>query len=278
MTCDRVRLEQGEGRSTLSLRVSVVLTVLLFAHPAFAHELLPIQVQEFLRANPTASPEDLRKILGAHTAPDLAKRIRNAEDVVRLAHQQTTLLDNSMDFGKLGVRHILGGLDHVLFVLSLLLVPASLRRILRLTSTFTIAHSLSLLLAGAGLLTLSSRIVEPFIAFSIAYVALTSTFLHHVRWFRSTLSHIVTVFVFGFFHGLGFAGILKEIQLPQDKFLSSLFSFNVGIELGQLLVVSLALSVLWSARTSTWYQAFLKLAGVVLGGLGLAWGIQRMVA
>ncbi len=81
------------------------------------------------------------------------------------------------DFFRIGVGHILSGPDHILFVLSLLLVFISWKDILKLTGIFTIAHSITLILAGTGILVLSSRIVEPMIALSIAYVALTSVFL-----------------------------------------------------------------------------------------------------
>ncbi len=179
---------------------------------------------------------------------------------------------------KLGVTHILSGPDHILFVLSFLLVFTGIRDVLKYTSTFTVAHSITLILAGSGLLVLSSRIVEPMIAFSIAAVAVTSVFFRKISYLGSTKAKLGIIFFFGLFHGLGFAGLLREIQVPPDKFLASLFSFNIGIEVGQLIIVAIALPFIYLLRHKSWYPALVKIASVIIASIALTWMVQRLLA
>lgn len=132
---------------------------------------------------------------------------------------------------KLGVDHILPwGLDHLAFVLALILSTTSLRAILIQISLFTLAHSVTLALGVMGVVQLNSLWVEVAIALSIAYVALENIF------FDVKLSRrAVIVFAFGLLHGLGFAGALSELGVPDVHFVSALLGFNLGVEIGQLL-------------------------------------------
>jgi hydrogenase/urease accessory protein HupE len=137
----------------------------------------------------------------------------------------------------LGFEHILTGADHMLFVLGLLFLVGFNRRLLVTITAFTLAHSLTLALSALGWLTLRSPPVEATIALSIMLVA--GEALHT----QQTLARrwpAMVAFLFGLVHGLGFAGALKEIGLPQNHLLVALATFNVGVELGQLLVVSVA--------------------------------------
>jgi hydrogenase/urease accessory protein HupE len=137
----------------------------------------------------------------------------------------------------LGIEHILTGFDHLMFVLALLFLVGFERRLLLTITAFTIAHSLTLALSALGWLTLRSPPVEATIALSIVLVA--GEALHA----RPTLSRrwpALVAFLFGLVHGLGFAGALKEIGLPQSHLSIALLTFNVGVELGQLLVVGVA--------------------------------------
>lgn len=252
-----------------ALTLSITLT--------FAHELLPKEIQDYITTHPNATVEELQAFMNEKT-PQFASKYKTAEQVLQLLqNQNTSVFDNAGDFIKLGVGHILSGADHILFVLSLLLVFLGIRQMLRLTITFTIAHSITLVLAGTGILVLSPRIVEPFIAFSIAYTALTSVFLKKYRFFSDPKNKIGAVFFFGLFHGLGFAGLLKEIRIPEDKFLSSLLSFNVGIELGQILIVTLALPFIYFGYKKAWYPREVQILAVLMGGVGMTWGIQRIL-
>ena len=134
----------------------------------------------------------------------------------------------------LGYTHILPkGLDHILFVLGLFLLRAALRPVLVQVTTFTLAHSLTLALSLYGVVSLPARVVEPLIALSIVYVA-----VENLRTQALTPWRVALVFMFGLLHGLGFAGVLTDLQLPRGDFLVALLGFNLGVEAGQLSVIA----------------------------------------
>lgn len=138
-------------------------------------------------------------------------------------------------YGVLGVEHILSGWDHLLFVVSLLLLVGFNRQLIATITAFTVAHSLTLAASAFGLLTLRSAPVEATIALSIVLVA--SECLNP----RETVSRkwpALVAFLFGLVHGLGFAGALKEIGLPEEHMNLALLTFNLGVESGQLLVLA----------------------------------------
>ncbi|MEO5646423.1 MAG: HupE/UreJ family protein [Candidatus Paceibacterota bacterium] len=248
----------------------------VYAHTASAHNLIPPELATYIQQHPNATPEEVKAFADTQS-PEFAKKFRDGAAIVNIVrNQQTSFFDNVIDFIKLGVGHILSGVDHILFVLSLLLVFVSIRDILRLTATFTVAHSITLVLSGAGILTISPRITEPLIALSIVYVALTSVFLRNNKYIGGQRGKIASVFFFGLFHGLGFAGLLKEIQIPPDKFISSLFSFNVGIEMGQLVIIAIALPIIYVFRNKPWYPTFIKIFAILIAAIALFWVIQRV--
>ena len=138
---------------------------------------------------------------------------------------------------RLGFWHIIPeGLDHILFVVGLFLLSAKLKPLLLQVTAFTVAHTVSLALSTYGVVGLSPSIVEPLIALSIAYVAIENLATRELTPWRPAV-----VFLFGLLHGLGFAGVLGEIGIPEPDFLVALLSFNVGVEAGQLAVLALAL-------------------------------------
>ena len=193
-----------------------------------------------------------------------------------LKNSKTNLFDNAADFFRLGVGHILSGMDHILFVLSMLLVFATITELLQLTSAFTVAHSITLILAGTGILVLSPRISEPLIALSIAVMALASVFLERGMFSDRIRAKLSTVFFFGLFHGLGFAGLLQEISIPDDTFMSSLLAFNVGIEVGQLVIIATALPFIFFFRNARWYPRFIKISAIVISLIAIFWFFQRI--
>ena len=148
---------------------------------------------------------------------------------------------------KLGIEHILTGADHLVFLLGLILVGGSLRSLIGVVSAFTLAHSITLALAAFSIFAPSPRLVEPAIALSIAYVGVENLFVTDAskRW-RIT-------FPFGLIHGFGFAGALREIALPRAQVPIALVSFNLGVEVGQLAVLSLALPLVLAARNASWF-------------------------
>ncbi len=140
----------------------------------------------------------------------------------------------------LGVEHILSGIDHLLFVAGLLFLVGFRRRLIGTITAFTLAHSITLACSAFGWITLRSPPVEASIALSILLVA--SEALRERDTLARRLPALVS-FLFGLVHGLGFAGALKDIGLPQRHLPLALFCFNVGVEIGQLLMVSVAFAV-----------------------------------
>ncbi|MDQ2973680.1 MAG: HupE/UreJ family protein [bacterium] len=248
---------------------------LVVTNHASAHELLPQNVIEYVQDNPDASDEEIKEYI-ENNAPELSGRVKDQQDIIEIVNQETSFFDNALDFMKLGVNHILGGIDHILFVLSFLLVFVSIKEVLKYTGTFTIAHSITLILAGTGILTLNPRLVEPVIALSIAVVALATVFLPKKSLLGSARAKLLIIFSFGLFHGLGFAGLLQEIQVPSDKFVASLVSFNIGIELGQLIIVVAALPFIYLLRDKSWYPKFIKVAAVVIAAIAIFWMFERI--
>lgn len=178
-----------------------------------------------------------------------------------------------MRFVRLGFKHILPkGADHILFVLGLFLLSTRLPPLLWQISAFTVAHTLTLALAASEVLALSPMIVEPLIALSISYVAFENLATSKLQPWRPAL-----VFAFGLLHGMGFAGVLRELGLPRDAFLASLVGFNVGVELGQLAVVALAFLLVGWARKRAWYRRAIVLPlSLGIGVIGLYWAAERV--
>lgn len=188
-----------------------------------------------------------------------------------------------------GMDHIYGGLDHICFVLALLLVVviardpagtwsvrtplAALRSTAVIVTAFTVAHSITLIAASLGYVELPSRLVESLIAASIAYTAIENVMRPDAPW-RFALTGL-----FGLVHGLGFASMLEEL-LPAQHVLVPLVSFNVGVELGQLTVVLVALPVLWAIARLVGAERYrriaLPVAATPLVVVGLAWLVDRV--
>jgi len=175
----------------------------------------------------------------------------------------------------LGIEHILTGIDHLLFVIGLLLLVGFTRRLVLTITAFTLAHSLTLASSALGWLTLRPPPVEATIALSIVLVAAEA--LHR----RETLARrwpALVAFLFGLVHGLGFAGALKEIGLPESHLLVALLTFNVGVEIGQLMTVGAAL-LLWrvAARWPRLARARTALL-YAIGGVAAYWSWLRIAA
>ncbi|HEY0512962.1 MAG TPA: HupE/UreJ family protein [Thermoanaerobaculia bacterium] len=175
---------------------------------------------------------------------------------------------------KLGFTHIVpAGPDHILFVLGIFLLSRRLKPILQQVTAFTIAHTLTLALSIYGVVRLPPSIVEPLIALSIVFVAVENILTPELR-----PSRIALVFCFGLLHGLGFAGVLSEMGLPRSEFLTALLSFNLGVEGGQLAVISIAfLLVGLPFRSQSWYRQRVVIpASCLIAAVGLYWSVQRV--
>lgn len=173
-------------------------------------------------------------------------------------------------FFLLGVEHLLTGYDHILFLFSVILVATTFGSTLKVITSFTVAHSITLALAFIGLISLPSSVVEPLIALSIVYVA-----LENLRGGNFSKRWMVTFF-FGLIHGLGFVGALKEITVSESELIASILSFNLGIEGGQALLIALIYPLLYLARKRSWWPVFQRFASVIIGIAGLYWLIGRL--
>jgi hydrogenase/urease accessory protein HupE len=175
---------------------------------------------------------------------------------------------------RLGFTHILpNGLDHMLFVLGIYFLSRRTRSVLLQVSAFTVAHSITLALSLYGLVSVSPAIVEPMIALSIAYVAIENLFLSELRPWRVAL-----VFAFGLLHGLGFAGVLRELDLPRAEFAVALVAFNVGVEAGQLAVIAAAFGLFgWYCSQRDWYRTRIAVpASIAIACTAVYWTFERI--
>ena len=180
----------------------------------------------------------------------------------------SSILSRLWLFFRLGVEHILIGYDHILFLLSLILV-SDVRSLVKIVTAFTVAHSITLALATLGWVDLPSSLVETAIAATIVFTALENL------WIKDASGRWRLTFLFGLIHGFGFAGVLHDLALPTDGFVRALLAFNLGVEAGQLAIVA-ALAVpaaaLARSRQTRWIRGGLSVA-IALAGLG--WLLDR---
>ena len=186
-------------------------------------------------------------------------------------------LDTAILYINIGMQHILpGGLDHILFVLALFLASERIRSLVIQISAFTIAHTITLGLAASGVVTPPASVVEPLIALSIAFVAIENIFLKDITKWRP-----LVIFGFGLFHGLGFAGFIREVGLPPEQFWSSLIGFNLGVEFGQLAVVlaafllSIPIKLALNGHVFTYRSMIVIPASLLIAAMGLWWAVVR---
>jgi hydrogenase/urease accessory protein HupE len=175
-------------------------------------------------------------------------------------------------FFRQGFIHVVPeGLDHILFVLGLFLLSRAWRPLLAQVTTFTLAHSVTLALATLGYVKVPASLVEPVIAASIAVVALENIFRP-----RYTHWRLLVVFAFGLIHGLGFASVLSDLDLPGSALVAGLVGFNLGVEGGQLTVIAAAfLATMW-LREPARYRRWIVIPGsAAIALLGIWWALER---
>ncbi|ROQ19898.1 HupE/UreJ protein [Marinimicrobium koreense] len=210
---------------------------------------------------------------------------RSQQEMI-LGGREGNLMLTIKDFVKEGIVHIWIGLDHILFLVSLLLTSVlmrasgqwqpevSVRRVVTnavwIVTAFTLAHSVTLTATALGWVQPSSRWVEVAIALSVALAALNNVFPVVTR-----LSGIT--FAFGLIHGFGFAGVLGELGVPADQVLPTVLAFNLGVEIGQLAIVLVLLPCLMLLRHYRWFRGILvPAASVLIAGLAIYWVMTRM--
>lgn len=257
-----------------------------FTYPAFEPG-QTIAINDGLYSQATSSP--YVNLITAHNGNQTSETVLQGKDrtwtmllTEDQQEQQLTSSTNSSSSGnsgsssdwfsffKLGMNHILTGYDHLLFLFALLLRKQTLKQYAAIITAFTLAHSITLTLAVLGWISLPSRVVESVIALSICYVALENIFRKKIR-FRALIT-----FLFGLIHGIGFADILQEMNLPKAHLAIDLVSFNVGIEFIQLCIVIILLPVLIFLQKRNFYKPVVAYGSWLITALGAFWLVERL--
>jgi hypothetical protein len=203
-----------------------------------------------------------------------------------LDFSKSTVLNGFLGFIRLGAWHIWIGIDHILFLIALILPSVLLRRagrwepvpgfrpaflnMIAIVTAFTVAHSITLSMAAMGVVTLPARPIEAIIALSIAAAALHNIY----RPFQ--VREWTIAFAFGLFHGFGFANVLSEIELERSYLALSLLGFNLGVELGQLGIILIAFPLLFALRSTRIYMPVMRYGSLVLICIALFWFVERV--
>ncbi len=194
--------------------------------------------------------------------------------------KEPSYLQTIQSYTLFGIQHILEGYDHLLFVLCLLLIASSLKKLLWAITGFTVAHSLTLILSALGWVSIPIAPVEAIIALSIVFLA-----VEIAKRNKLSLSYRYPVAVsssFGLLHGFGFASVLLELGLPQNDKLLALGFFNVGVEIGQLIFIGGVLAVLWCIKYAVkrrWFQYkdYRLVGSYMIGSTASMWMIERIM-
>ena len=232
------------------------------------------QIPTELRANFLSKlPKDHKQYVTVknETGKNLSEKMLSREDSIMrsLVGKSSTFTD----FLLLGIEHILTGYDHLLFLFSLLVVTRSFLPALKIITFFTVAHSITLGLAAANLVDIPSTIVEPLIAATIIYVGVENIIRGDHPKGRQWLT-----FFFGLIHGFGFAAVLREMGISslETGILVPLFSFNLGVEIGQITVATIVLPIIWWLHKKPAIEPYLTPVCSVLASLaGAYWLIER---
>lgn len=253
-----VRLEKFSVLAGSLVRLNIVYT--------FDQEVTQLQVKSTLDRIMPAGHQHLMSVRLNGTLHEAILDARTPE--ASFSGVQETKLQTCLRFTRLGVEHIFTGYDHLAFLLGLLVATATLGSLVRIITSFTIAHSITLALATFSVVALPSRLTESLIALSIAYVA-----AENLLDFRAMKRYYIT-FLFGLVHGFGFSSVLREMDLPQSGLALSLFSFNLGVEIGQVTFVLLIFPLVQDLVNSGWKR--LKPAvSIGVACLAVYWFVQR---
>jgi hypothetical protein len=226
--------------------------------------------------------DDWPEVMGAHFQTVLSVRVpgRPSVEFVFLEDNRTATLDLAtaagtgwLSFIAMGIEHILGGIDHLLFLVALLALARGLWETVTIVTGFTVAHSITLSLAVVGVGDVPSRIVEPLIAASIVWVAVENVVAPSGigrRWLIAA--------IFGLIHGLGFASALTELDLSRQALVRALIGFNVGVELGQIAFVIVVMPPLaWASRPGRLLR-LPQILSILVAAAGSVWLVLRLLA
>lgn len=274
---DNLRLTNGEGnKGTLTVKPLETANLPLIQGSPSSHSTLLLTYTWSLPTLGITIDYDLF-LPGVSTARCLATILPAGESqtfVFTPENRRFSLIHDSVwqqiwSFVLLGIEHIFTGYDHILFLISLLIMGDGLNYLFKVVTAFTLSHSVTLALAVLNIVTLPVRLVESAIALTIIYVASENLWRKNFQW------RWLLTFCFGLIHGLGFAGILKGINLPQSNLALSLVSFNVGVEIGQVMIVAIAFFLLRNLHKYSWELTFRRLVSACIVAIGLFWFVQR---
>ena len=233
-------------------------------------------------AGTLAIRDDWPEVLGAHFQTVLSVRVpqRASVEFAFLEDRRDATLDLAAaadagwaSFVAMGVEHIIGGADHLLFLVALLALARGLWQTVKIVTAFTVAHSVTLSLASLGLVDIPARIVEPLIVASIVWVAVENLVAPADvgrRWLIAA--------IFGLVHGLGFASALTELDLSRQALVRALIGFNVGVELGQLAFVAAVMApLIWASRPGH-LPRLPQVLSVIVAAAGAVWLVERLIA
>ena len=243
-------------------RISLCIILLFFGLKSYSHTPEKLVILEIEQGQLTFENEQIEAEYAA-----ALKRLRTRRLSVMSWEKKFAI------FTKAGFEHIIPkGIDHILFVMGLFFASLQFRALLLQVTAFTIAHSITLVLAAVGLFQIQGSIIEPLIALSIVWVAIENClFKEPSKW------RFLVVFSFGLLHGLGFASVLSHYGLPKDNFASLLLAFNIGVELGQLSVLIIAFLLANLILRKRRKIEKIRIPGsVIIGIVGLFWFIQRV--
>ena len=221
------------------------------------------------------------------TLTDVLLRVELLDGTVisHLLRPQTPAFEIGSDQGspafaylRLGVEHLIFGYDHILFVIGVLFLVSGALQLLKVITSFTVAHSITLALSSLGLVTLPPAPVEAVIALSLVFLASELMKPPERRSPLTTRHPWLMAFGFGLLHGFGFAGALAEIGLPKGAAALALLLFNLGVEIGQLLIVALVLALVRVVRATAWEPPRIaeRLPILAMGVLSAYWLIERV--
>ena len=201
-------------------------------------------------------------------------KISSTSKSFSIEKEDTNLISEILKYFSIGFQHIFPkGTDHILFVLGLFLFSPNFKPLLIQISVFTLAHTITIFLGVLNIVIISEKFVEPLIALSITYIAIENIFIKKISLWRP-----IIIFFFGLLHGLGFAGVISEIGLSQTNFITSLIFFNLGVEFGQLFIITIFyFGVAHWIKNKLWYRKlFTNPMSILISIFGLVWFIERI--
>lgn len=189
----------------------------------------------------------------------------------------SSFLQTALEYLVLGIEHIVPkGLDHILFVIGIFFYSLRLKSLIGQVTMFTVAHSLTLILASLNLIYIPAFIIEPLIALSISYIAFENILQKKLS-LSSSVARYIIIFIFGLIHGLGFAFVLGDIGLNASQLILSLLSFNLGVEIAQIGIIILLFVLMALPSKQPWYSNYIQYPiSAIIGLIGLYWFIERV--